>query len=122
MAKENTSPARLIAGQKTLLSRTMHDIRYDAIHDEIVVPNPFGQAVLTFRGGASGEEPPIRIIQGPSNQLEDVQRVDIDPVHNEIFVPSGGSILVFRREAQGNVEPVRVIRPDNARQREVTSV
>jgi len=88
----------------------MHDIRYDAVHDEIVVPNPFGQAVLTFRGGAQGEEPPIRIIQGPSTQLEDVQRLDIDPAHNEIFVPSGESILVFPREATGNAEPIRIIR------------
>jgi hypothetical protein len=122
LAKENTPPTRLLYGQKTLLSRTMHDIKYDAIHDEFVVANPFAQAILTFRGAADGEEPPIRIIQGPSTQLRDLQRIEIDPVHNEMFVPSGNSILVFRREASGNVEPVRVIRGPNTRLRQVETV
>ena len=55
LAKENTQPTRLLYGQKTLLSRTMHDIKYDAIHDEFVVANPFAQAILTFRGAADGD-------------------------------------------------------------------
>ena len=42
----------------------MHDLAYDAIHDEIVVTSPLTQAILTFRGNADGEEAPIRIIQG----------------------------------------------------------
>lgn len=113
---------RLVYGQKSLLSRTMHDIGYDAIHDEIVVSNPFAQAILTFRGGANGEEAPIRVIQGPSTQLEDVQRVDLDPVHNEMFAPSGDAILVFRREANGNAEPIRVLRGPNTRLKEVSAV
>ena len=33
----------------------MHDIRYDAIHDEFYVNNPFAYAILTFRGAADGE-------------------------------------------------------------------
>ncbi len=40
----------------------MHAIVYDAIHDEFVVPQPFGQAILTFRGDAAGEASPIRVI------------------------------------------------------------
>ena len=79
MAEENAVPTRLIAGQKTLLSRTMHDIRYDAVHDEFIVTNPFAQAILVFRGGADGEEAPIRVIQGPSTQLKRPDRVDVDP-------------------------------------------
>lgn len=116
LAKENTPPARVIAGQATKLSRTMHDIRYDAIHDEIVVSNPFANAILTFRGAATGEEPPIRVIQGRSTQLlggYSLDHVEVDPVHNEILIPNGDSILVFRREANGDVAPIRVIRgPD----------
>ena len=34
-----------------MLSRTMHDIRYDAIHDEFFVTNPFASAILAFHGG-----------------------------------------------------------------------
>jgi len=96
----------------------MHDIRYDAVNDEFLVTNPFAQALLVFRGGADGEESPIRVIQGPHTQLvgsgiSGVDRLDVDPVHNEIFVPNGDSILVFPREATGDVAPIRVIKgPD----------
>ncbi|MBI4465552.1 MAG: hypothetical protein HY647_12680 [Acidobacteria bacterium] len=109
LAQENTNPNRLIAGQKTLLSRTMHDIRYDAVHDEFLVTNPFARAILVFRGGADGEEAPIRIIQGPKTQLGGVDRAEVDPVHNEIYVADDEAIRVYSREANGDVAPIRVI-------------
>jgi hypothetical protein len=109
MAGENSRPNRLIAGQQTKLSRTMHDIRYDAVHDEIFVTNPFSRAILVFRGGADGEEPPIRIIQGSNTMLLGADRLDVDPVHNEIYVPNGKSVLVFPRDGAGNIAPTRVI-------------
>jgi len=87
----------------------MHGIRYDAMHDEFIVPNQFAQAILVFRGDANGEEPPIRIIQGPLTQLHDPDRVDVDPVNNEILIPEDDKILVFPREASGNVAPIRVL-------------
>jgi hypothetical protein len=104
------SPTRLIAGQRTKLSRTMHDIRYDALHDEFVVTNPFAQAILTFRGQANGEEPPLRMIHGPSTQLRAPDRADVDPIHDEIFVAEGDAVLVYPRTANGDVAPIRVIR------------
>jgi hypothetical protein len=85
----------------------MHGIGYDDIHDEIVVPQAFAQAVLTFRGGASGEEAPIRVIQGSRTQLKAPDRMAIDPVNNEIYIVEQGYILVFPREANGNVAPIR---------------
>jgi hypothetical protein len=113
LAKENTAPVRRLEGQKTLLSRTMHDFAFDPIHDEIVVTSPFAQAILTFRGGASGEEPPLRVIQGPRTRIVEARALDrltIDPVHNEIYVTTSASnILVFPREANGDVAPIRVI-------------
>ena len=114
MAKGGDVPQRLISGQGTKLSRTMHDIRYDEMHDEFLVANPFAQAILTFRGGADGEEAPIRIIQGTSTQLGQ-DRLDVDPIHNEIVAPAGNAILVFRRDANGDVAPLRVIRGSNTR-------
>lgn len=113
MANGYTNPTRRIEGQKTLLARTMHSIAYDAIHDEITVPIPEAGAVLTFRGAATGEEPPLRSIQGPLTQFVKPDRLWVDPVNNEILVPSGDEILVFPREATGNVAPVRVLKgPD----------
>ena len=99
----------------------MHSIAYDEIHDEIVVPQPFSQALLIFRGGATGEEAPIRVIQGPLTQLTNYwDQLAIDPVHNEIFVPVGyptkDRVVVFSREANGNVAPIRVLEgPDTLR-------
>lgn len=96
----------------------MHDIRYDAVHDEFLVANPFAQAILVFRGGADGEEAPIRVIQGTQTQLAStviggVDLVEVDPIHNEILVPTNDSILVFPRDANGDVPPIRTIKgPD----------
>lgn len=100
----------------------MHDIRYDAVHDEFIVPNQFAQAILTFHGGADGEEAPIRIIQGPHTQLKRPDRLDVDPVHNEIFIPNGDSIVVFPREAQGDVAPIRIIRGPSTQLRSVSAI
>ena len=114
LAEENAVPTRKLEGQLTRLGRTMHDMAYDPIHDEIVVGSPFAQAILTFRGGADGEESPIRIIQGPNTRIvsmgNGVDRVAIDPVNSEIYVGTRlNRILVFDREANGDVAPIRVL-------------
>lgn len=100
---------RAIEGQKTLLGRTMHAIAYDEIHDEIYVTQQFGQGILVFRGQAGGEEPPLRVINGSKTQLIAPDRLAVDPVHDEIYVPEGVKILVYPRTANGNVAPIRVI-------------
>ncbi|MBI2816076.1 MAG: hypothetical protein HYX72_03965 [Acidobacteria bacterium] len=102
---------RILEGQATLQARTSHDIGIDSINDEIVVPNPFAQAILFFRGGASGQEPPIRIIQGPKTLLNYNENVAVDPIHNEVFTAQfrSDAILVFRRDAGGDVAPIRII-------------
>lgn len=91
----------------------MHDIAFDAIHDEIAVTSPLAQAILTFRGAANGEEAPLRAIQGDKTQIKGVGatgKVSIDPVHNEIFLATPDqAILVFDRLANGNVAPKRIL-------------
>ena len=88
----------------------MHGIAYDEIHDEIVVPQQFGQGILTFPGDADGATPPKRVINGPSTQLIRPDRLAIDPQNNEIYVPqASGNVLVFRREANGDAAPIRVL-------------
>ncbi|HXH07664.1 MAG TPA: hypothetical protein VNI83_13865 [Vicinamibacterales bacterium] len=109
LADGNDARVRAIEGQATLLGRTMHAIAYDPVHDEIVVPQQFGQGILTFRGAASGEEPPIRVIRGPRTQLIALDRLAVDPVNDEIYVPEGEKVLVFPREANGDVAPIRVL-------------
>ena len=94
----------------------MHGITYDEIHDEFTVPQELAQAILTFAGGASGEAAPVRVIQGSNTRLEAPDRVAVDAVNNEIYVPEGDRILVYDRMGNGNVAPKRVIEgPDAGR-------
>ena len=92
----------------------MHGIQYDEIHDEIFVNQPFAHAVLTFRGGANGEEPPIRVLQGPLTQIANASTLTIDQINNEILIPQGNALLVFPREANGNVAPIRILKGPDA--------
>lgn len=111
LANGNVTPNRIIEGQNTNLSRTMHGLAYDDLHDEIVVPVALSGAVLVFRGGATGDEPPLRVIQGSKTGMIRPQTVEVDPVNNEIVAADSSSraILVYDRMANGDVEPVRRI-------------
>ena len=88
----------------------MHAIRYNAIRDEFYVGNPFAQAVLTFRGGANGQESPLRMIQGPKTMLDTPDTLEVDPVHDELIVPEDDKVLFFPVAANGDVAPLRTIR------------
>ena len=92
-----------------MLTRTMHDMAYDPVRDEIIVPQLFAQAILTFRGDAAGDEAPIRILQGSKTQIADPERLALDPVHGEIFVPAIDRVLVFPRDGEGDVAPIRIL-------------
>jgi hypothetical protein len=113
LADANAGANRIIQGPNTFLNRTVHGIGYNEVHDEIVVNSNIGQAVVTYRGGASGDEAPIRIIQGSKTGLVDPVAVAVDQIHDEIFVfqrgPASRSVLVFDRMAQGDVAPKRVL-------------
>ncbi len=111
LANGNVAPDRIIEGQHTNLSRTMHGMTYDALHDELIVPVALSGAVLVFRGGATGDEPPLRVIQGSKTRMIRPQTVEVDPVHNEIVAADSSSraILVYDRMANGDVEPLRTI-------------
>ena len=115
LANGAVKPARKLEGAATLLGRTMHSIEYDSIHDEFSVPVPLSGAILTFRGGADGEEAPLRVIQGSMTQLESPDRLGLDPVNNEIYVPQGRKIMVYPREANGNVAPIRILEGPNTK-------
>jgi hypothetical protein len=109
LAEANAKPTRAIAGQRTLITRTIHDMAYDPVRDEIVVPQFYLQGILTFRGSANGDEAPIRVISGPRTQITNPARIALDPVHNEIYIPMGDRLLVFPRDGQGDVAPIRII-------------
>jgi DNA-binding beta-propeller fold protein YncE len=95
----------------THLSRTTHGIAYDATHDEIVAPNPLAAAVVVFRGGAVGEEAPVRTIQGARTGLSRPETVAVDEKNDELFVgdPGDRRVLVYKRDADGDARPLRTI-------------
>src|SRR5258708_18842481 len=105
------APTRVITGQGSKLGRTIHGLAYDPVHDEIVVPNALADAILVFRGSANGDQPPIRVIQGPCTKLVTPHSVSLDLEHGEILVASltGKRINAFRWDANGNAAPVRMI-------------
>ena len=111
LANGNVAPKRVIEGQATNLSRTMHGLAYDEVNDEIIVPVALSGAVLVFRGDAKGETPPIRVIQGTRSRLVRPQTIAVDPVNDEIYTadPAMRAVFVFDRRANGDVAPKRVI-------------
>lgn len=113
LANGNGKPIRQIAGQNTLITRNIHDMAYNPIRDEIVIPQTYLGAVMTYRADANGDAAPIRTIHGPDTQITFPYRVALDPVHEEIYVPLNDQILVFPSLADGNVAPVRILKgPD----------
>jgi hypothetical protein len=110
LAKGGEAPRRLIYGQGTLLSRTMHDIRYNPVRDEIYVGNPFAQAILTFKGDTDAQQAPIRIIQGPKTRLSGSDTLEVDVVNNELLIPQGNEVLAFPVAANGDVAPLRILK------------
>jgi hypothetical protein len=109
LSKGGEAAKRVIFGQATKLSRTMHDIRYSPKRDEIYVTNPFAQALLTFAGDAAGDANPKRIIQGPKTRLGSIDTLEIDDTHDEMFIPNGNNVMVFPIAGNGDVAPLRVV-------------
>ena len=110
-ADGNAVPTRVIQGARTLQARTSHYIALDTVRDELIVPNPFAQAILLFRGDARGDQAPLRVLQGPKTMLNAPDNVAVDAVHREIYVAQfpTDSILVFRSDVGGDVAPIRII-------------
>jgi hypothetical protein len=102
-------------GQHTKESRDQHGIAYDPARDEIFVVAMVAGAVEAFAGGADGDAPPLRIIQGPKTQLHNPWDPAVDDVHHELGIADleGKSALVFAIDANGNVPPLRVIKGRN---------
>ncbi len=109
LADGGTQATRSIAGQNTLFSRTIHGMDYDPVRDEIVVPRWYNFSILTFSADADGDAAPVRQIMGPRTQLVNSQRVAVDPVNGELFVPQPRRVLVFDRDADGDVAPIRIL-------------
>lgn len=110
-ANGQVAPLRVLEGQKTGISRSLHGVYIDIPNDEVIMPSNVSGAILVFARTQSGNTPPRRVIQGPRTHLHSPQGVAVDNKHNELVVSNDTrlSILVFDRAASGNVAPVREI-------------
>ncbi len=72
-------------------------------------------SITVYQRTASGDQPPLRVIEGPQTQLNWPMNIVVDERREELFVANdtGKSILVFRTDAAGDVAPIRVLKgPD----------
>ncbi len=110
-ANGQIAPTRVIQGQNTRLSRSMHGVAIDTANNEVVVPSTLEDAILVFNRTDSGNVAPKRVIQGAATGINKPQGIAIDTVNNEyaLFNEAGLTITVFDRLATGNVAPKRTI-------------
>jgi len=102
---------RIIEGQHTKLTRVAHGLTYDPGNDEIIATEPLAASIVFFHGGASGDHPPDRVIQGPHTLLHAPWQPAADDVHNELWIADleSDALLVFPLNGNGDVAPLRVI-------------
>lgn len=127
-AKGNAKPSRILAAPHGSYGIAMHEER-----QEMYLTVQHENAIYVYRKGASGEEKPLRVIEGNDTQLEDPHGITIDTKNNLIFVsnygnaqvaaeaPAGGgrrrgygkfelpSITVYPLDASGNTKPLGII-------------
>lgn len=111
LANGQAGPLRVIEGQNTRISRSLHGVAIDPVNNEVLVPSTLEDAILVFSRTASGNVPPLRVIQGAATGVNKPQGIAVDTVHNEIALANEltPSITIYSRTASGNVAPLRTI-------------
>jgi DNA-binding beta-propeller fold protein YncE len=68
-------------------------------------------SINVYSRTASGNTPPLRVIEGPRTQLNWPAGIALDERRSELFVANdtGNSVLVFPSDASGDVAPTRTI-------------
>ena len=69
-------------------------------------------SITVYPMNASGDTPPLRVIQGPKTQMDWPAHISLDAEHGELYVANdmGNAILVFDASANGDVAPLRVLK------------
>lgn len=113
-ANGEVAPLRVIQGQSTRLSRSMHGVAIDSVNNEIFVPSTLEDAILVFNRTDSGDVAPKRVIQGSLTGINKPQGIAVDTVNNEIALANEASVnwTVYDRLANGNVAPKRTFSDD----------
>jgi DNA-binding beta-propeller fold protein YncE len=69
-------------------------------------------SISVYPRTASGDTPPLRVIQGSNTQLNWPTALTMDPEHGELFAVNDptDSVTVYKADAAGDVAPIRVIK------------
>jgi len=72
----------------------------------------FPSSISVYPLKATGDTPPLRVIQGTKTQLNWPAAMSIDPERGDLYVANdaGDSLLVFRATASGDAAPARVVK------------
>lgn len=119
-AKGNVAPKRILS-----IPHRGFALAVDEEKGELYSTNQYPPRVLVFRKNASGDEKPLRVIEGARTGLADVHGVAIDVQRKLMFVGNWGnasnykvagtgkfyppSITVYPLDANGDTAPLRVI-------------
>ncbi len=130
-AEGTEEPLRFLEGYDTQLEDP-HGIALDTVNNLMYVSN-FGNvhnlnsetgeiygsyeppSITVYPLNASGNTPPLRIIEGPNTLMNWPAHMALHNERQELFVANDGdsSILVFDAAAEGDVAPLRVIKGPN---------
>jgi hypothetical protein len=108
-------PVRDLQGAATQLGSYVEALAFDAIRNELYAlavqqGSPDVRRIVVFAGDASGDTPPLRVIEGDLTTIEGQSSLAYDPKSERIWVVTEGTRLIaFPRIATGNVAPVRVV-------------
>jgi len=119
-AEGNVAPVR-----KLKVAHRAYGIAVDEDNDELYLSVQHPPQVAVYRKGASGNEKPLRVLQGESTRLSDAHGIAVDAKNKLLFINNWGnisnyevggtgrfeapSIAVYPLNANGDVAPLRVI-------------
>src|SRR5947199_4033012 len=124
-ASGEEKPLRFIEGEHTQL-QAIHGLAID-VKNKLLFVNNWGNesnfrvpgtgkfhppSITVYPLGASGDTPPVRVIQGPKTQMNWPAAMALNPDNGDLYVANdvGHSSLVFKATDQGDVAPAGVIK------------
>jgi DNA-binding beta-propeller fold protein YncE len=80
-------------------------ITVDEASQEMFLTVQHDSAIVVYKKGASGEEPPLRMLQGDKTRLADPHGIAFDGKRGLLFVTNHGSVHSVSREQGGRLTP-----------------
>jgi DNA-binding beta-propeller fold protein YncE len=99
-AKGNVAPNRKLKTPGTTFA-----IVGDEEEQELLMTVQDSDAVVTFKKASSGQEPPVRLLQGNKTQMADPHGIALDPKTGLIYVTNWGTYKTRRNPEAGESNP-----------------